>query len=161
VYLVTGYLWIFFGSLVDQYQKTAMMLSKHLFSLYTYSPTSFYFSTSVFTDPSSVILWVFIILALVGALAGNLRTIALSTLVTTIPEAKRDKANGLVGTANGVAFSLLPYLRAGNWFLGVFWMLVFNRTDILVIIHLGAVSIPEQGSSILKFKRIALIFAEP
>ncbi len=42
----------------------------------------------------SITLWVFIVLALFGAIAGNLRGIALSTLVTIlIPEEERDKAN--------------------------------------------------------------------
>ncbi len=40
-----------------------------------------------------------------GALAGNLRYITLPTIVTIlVPEEGRDKANGLVGTANGTAF---------------------------------------------------------
>ena len=55
-----------------------------------------------------------------------MRAIALSTLVTIlVPEGGRDRANGLVGTANGVAFlaaSVLSGLAIG--FLGVTWMLV-------------------------------------
>lgn len=151
VYLLTVAISGFFlGSLVDRYKKkTAMMLSS-ICSLFLYILAYIIFIStppSVFTDPSSVILWVFIILALVGAIAGNLRTIALSTLVTIlIPEAQRDQANGLVGTANGVAFlvaSIFSGLAIG--FLGVFWMLVFSiGLTILVVIHLGTVSIPEQ-----------------
>lgn len=141
----------FLGSLVDRYKKkTAMMLSS-LCSLVLYTLAYIIFVStppSVFTDASSITLWIFIILALVGAIAGNLRTIALPTLVTLlIPEAKRDKANGLVGTANGVSFlvaSIFSGLAIG--FLGVFWMLVFSiGLTLLVIIHLGTVSIPEQG----------------
>ena len=46
-------------------------------------------------------------LVLAGAIAGNLRSVALSTTVTLlVPEEGRDRANGLVGTANGVAFAL-------------------------------------------------------
>ena len=80
---------------------------------------------AVFADPSSVQLWIFIVLTLVGAIVGNVRAIALSTLVTImVPEDGRDKANGLVGTANGVGFlaaSILSGLAIG--FLGVTWML--------------------------------------
>lgn len=117
--------------------------------------------TAVFTDPASVILWVFIILALMGAIAGNIRTIALPTLVTIlIPEAQRDRANGLVGTANGVAFlvaSIFSGLAIG--FLGVYWMLVFSiGLTLLVMLHLGTVPIPEKESSILKLKRTTLTF---
>jgi DHA3 family multidrug efflux protein-like MFS transporter len=51
--------------------------------------------------------WAFIALVLGGAIAGNLRAVALSTTVTLlVPEDRRDRANGLVGTANGVAFAI-------------------------------------------------------
>ena len=54
-----------------------------------------------------LLTWVFILLVLAGAVAGNLRAVALSTTVTLlVPEDRRDRANGLVGTANGVAFAL-------------------------------------------------------
>jgi DHA3 family multidrug efflux protein-like MFS transporter len=50
---------------------------------------------------------VFVVLILAGAIAGNLRSIALSTTVTLlVPPERHDRANGLVGTANGVAFAL-------------------------------------------------------
>jgi DHA3 family multidrug efflux protein-like MFS transporter len=152
IYLVTVAISGFFlGSLVDRYKKkTAMMLSS-LCSLLLYILTFIIFIStppSSFTDPSSVILWMFIILALFGSIAGNLRAISLSTLVTIlISEEKRDKANGLVGSANGVVFlgaSIFSGLAIG--FLGVSWMLVFSiGLTILVMIHLGRVSIPEPG----------------
>jgi DHA3 family multidrug efflux protein-like MFS transporter len=90
---------------------------------------------------------VFIVLALAGAIAGNLRGIALSTLVTfLIPEEQRDRANGMVGTANGVAFlvaSIMSGLVIG--FLGMFWMLVSAIVlSVLVILHLATISIPEK-----------------
>ncbi|WP_016876131.1 MFS transporter [Chlorogloeopsis fritschii PCC 9212] len=151
VYLVTVAISGFFlGSVVDRYKKkTAMMLSS-ICSLVLYLLAYIIFVStppSVFTDTSSIILWVFIILALLGAIAGNLRTIALSTLVTiVIPEPKRDKANGLVGTINGVGFlvaSTFSGLVIG--FLGVFWMLVFSiGLTILAIVHLWTVPISEQ-----------------
>lgn len=143
IYLVTVALSGFLlGSLVDRYKKkTAMMLSS-LGSLVLYALTCLIFVSTPsveFTNPASVTLWVFIVLALFGAIAGNLRGIALSTLVTLlIPEAERDKANGLVGSANGVAFlvaSILSGMAVG--FLGVFWVLVFAiGLTLLVIIHL-------------------------
>lgn len=151
VYLVTVAISGFFlGSLVDRYKKkTAMMLSS-LCSLALYILAYLIFiltPSSAFTDPSSIILWVFIILALVGAIAGNLRTIALPTLVTLlISEAERDKANGLVGTANGVSFlvaSIFSGLAIG--FLGVYWMLVFAiGLTLVTILHLCTIFIPEQ-----------------
>ena len=62
---------------------------------------------SALRDLGQPALWAFIALVLGGAIAGNLRSVALSTTVTLlVPEEGRDRANGLVGTANGVAFAL-------------------------------------------------------
>lgn len=152
IYLVTVALSGFFlGSLVDRYKKKTVMLLSSLVSLGLYLLAWFLFITTPpenFTDPTSPILWVFIVLALFGAIAGNLRGIALSTLVTLlITEEKRDKANGLAGTANGVAF-LLASIMSGIaiGFLGVFWMLVGAiGLTMLVIAHLLTISIPEKA----------------
>src|SRR5262245_47340990 len=98
----------FLGSLVDRYPQRRVLAGSSAGSLAPYAlALGVYLSTpqEVFADASSVRLWVFVVLALVGAVAGNVRSIALSTLVTVmVPEAGRDRANGLVGTANGVAF---------------------------------------------------------
>ncbi len=151
IYLLTVSVSGFFlGSLVDRYRKkTAMMLSS-LCSLFLYIFAYVIFIStepSVFSDPASAVLWGFIALTLLGAIAGNLRTIALPTLVTIlIPAAKRDQANGLVGTANGVSFlvaSIFSGLAIG--FVGVYWMLVFSIIlTLLVIIHLWTIAIPEE-----------------
>jgi MFS transporter, DHA3 family, multidrug efflux protein len=151
IYLTTVALSGFFlGSLVDRYrQKTAMLLSSCC-SLMLYLSTYLIFistPTNTFSNPSSIQLWILIILALVGAVAGNIRTIALPTLVTLlIPEAERDKANGLVGTVNGVSFlvaSIFSGLVIG--FLGIYWMQVLAiGLTLLTILHLGTVAIPER-----------------
>ncbi|MGH8942029.1 MAG: MFS transporter, partial [Acidimicrobiia bacterium] len=101
---------IFFGTFVDSHnRKTSMMLSS------VGSLASFVLATIVyFVAPegsipslSQVWTWVFVVLVLAGAIAGNLRSIALSTTVTLlVPVERHDRANGLVGTANGVAFAL-------------------------------------------------------
>lgn len=137
------------GSLVDRYPKKRVMLLSSICSLILYALAGFIFMTTprqVFTDASSVQLWVFIVLALFGAIAGNLRGIALSTLVTIlIPEEGRAKANGLVGTSNGVAFlgaSIFSGLVIG--YLGVFWMLVIAiAMTVLVILHLSTLALPD------------------
>jgi DHA3 family multidrug efflux protein-like MFS transporter len=110
---------------------------------------SIYVSTPAPTmaDPTSVVLWVFIVLVLFAAIVGNIRSIALSTIVTIlIPEEDRDRANGMVGTTNGVSFlvaSLLSGLAVG--YLGVFWVLVVAiGATALTIVHLWTVSIPEK-----------------
>ena len=137
------------GSLVDRYPKKRVLLLASVISLVLYAIAGFIFVSTpyeVFKDASSVRLWIFIVLALVGAIGGNLRGIALATLVTIlIPEEERDKANGLVGTANGVAFlgaSVFSGLVVGN--LGMFWVLVIAVVMSLVVIaHLAALSIPD------------------
>ena len=119
----------FLGSLVDRYPKKLVMLASSLSSLTLYGLALLVFVSTprtAFADAANVNLWVFIVLALVGAVVGNLRSIALATLVTImVPEAGRDRANGMVGTSNGIAFlaaSVLSGLAIG--FLGVTWMLV-------------------------------------
>jgi DHA3 family multidrug efflux protein-like MFS transporter len=138
----------FLGSLVDRYPKKAVMLvssggSLLLFllaaAIYVLSPAS------ALANPASPLLWAFIVLILFGAIAGNLRGIALSTLVTLlVPEERRDRANGLVGTANGVAFlaaSVVSGLAVG--FLGMFWVLVLAvALTALVVGHLWTLPIP-------------------
>lgn len=141
----------FLGSLVDRYKKKLSMIFSSLGSLVLYALAFLMFITTpekVFKNPESPILWVFIVLSLVGAIAGNIRSIALSTLVTVlIPEDGRDKANGMVGTTNGVSFlvsSIFSGLIIG--FLGIFWMLVIAIVlTALVLIHVWLLPIPETG----------------
>ncbi|KAA2245439.1 MFS transporter [Chitinophaga agrisoli] len=140
----------FLGSIVDRYRKKVSMLISSLCSFILYVLAfAIYLATpsDVFRNPSSIALWAFIVLTLLGAIAGNMRTIALSTLVTIlIPEDTRDKANGLVGTVNGVSFlvaSIFSGLIIG--FMGIFWMLVFaTALSLLVILHLWTINIPEK-----------------
>lgn len=137
------------GSLVDRYPKKQVMLLSSVLSLVLFALASLIFATTpyeVFRDASSARLWIFIVLALVGAIVGNLRGIALSTLVTIlVPEEGRDKANGLVGTTNGVAFlgaSIFSGLAVG--YLGMFWVLVIAVVmSALVIAHLATLTIPD------------------
>jgi DHA3 family multidrug efflux protein-like MFS transporter len=142
----------FLGSLVDRYgQRTAMLLSS-LGSLVLYSLASVLFLATprdVLADPTSIVLLGFIVLTLVGAIAGNMRTIALSTLVTLmVPESGRDKANGLVGTATGIAFffaSIFSGLVIGM--LGMGWMLALAIILTAVVIgHLLTLHVPTRTS---------------
>ncbi|RAJ97782.1 DHA3 family multidrug efflux protein-like MFS transporter [Larkinella arboricola] len=139
----------FLGSLVDHYRKKTVMMGSSLCSLGFYLLALLLYSvtpSSVFSNPTSLSLWAFILLGLLGAIVGNVRSIAISTLVTLlIEEGQRDRANGLVGTANGVSF-LVASLFSGLAiaFLGVFWMLVLAiALTGLVVVHLWTVSVPE------------------
>lgn len=148
---------LFLGSLVDQYPKKRMMLvSSSCSFLFYVLAYILYVATPAarFADPSSVNLWTFIVLALFGAIVGNLRGIALSTLVTImVPEARRDNANGLIGTVNGVAFlvaSIMSGIMIG--FLGIVWMLVSAIVlTLLVVVHLAFLSIPDRAEDVPRY----------
>ena len=81
---------IWFGSLVDRYRKKTVMQVSTLVSLGFYAVgLALYLPTpdEAFRRPvTSVRLWVFIVLCMVGMIAGNLRGIALPTLVTALIE---------------------------------------------------------------------------
>lgn len=96
---------------------------------------------------SSPYLWLFAGLILIGAVAGNMRMITLSTLVTLlVDEKERDKANGMVGTVNGVAFaitSIFSGLVIG--FLGMGWAVGISLAlTLITALHLLAIFIPEK-----------------
>lgn len=109
VYLVaiaaTG---VWFGSIVDHHRKKVTMLGSSVGSFVLYAAALALHESvdpSVFHDLRQPYLWVLIVLVMAGVIAGNLRTIALPTLVTIlVPEDRRDKANGLVGMVTGIGF---------------------------------------------------------
>ncbi|WP_298126418.1 MFS transporter [Brevundimonas sp.] len=109
LYLVlTAGLAFWLGSLVDHNLKKRVMLGSSLASAAFYSAA---LALLVLTPPaqltalSAPVLWIFIGLVMGGVIAGNVRAIALPTLVTVlVPEDRRDRANGLVGMATGIGF---------------------------------------------------------
>jgi DHA3 family multidrug efflux protein-like MFS transporter len=91
-------------------------------------------------------LWVFVVVLMIGTVTGNMRTIALSTAVTLLfPEAVRDKANGLVGTMQGISFA------ATSVFSGIvigFFGMEYALTLALIVtaialMHILSISFPE------------------
>ena len=138
-----------FGSLVDHYKKKHVMLLSGFVSLIIYAIGFGIYLTvpaETWKDASSVILWIFVPLLLMGVIAGNIRIIALPTLVTIlIPEEERDKANGLTGTATGIAFLIVSAISG---FLvghsGMYLVLILAMVMMLIsIIHLALLPIPE------------------
>jgi DHA3 family multidrug efflux protein-like MFS transporter len=106
IYMVfTAGLAIWFGSLVDHHRKKRVMLASSAASLMLYGiayTARLALPEARMDDEADWPLWVFIVLVMIGVIAGNVRMIALPTLVTAlIPEPKRAKANGLVGMVNG------------------------------------------------------------
>ena len=144
---VTG---IWFGSLVDQHAKKTVMQVSALVSVAFYAVAfTLYVLTpeATFTNAASVRLWIFIVLAMFGVITGNIRSIALQTLVTVlIPEERRDKANGLVGTTLGVSFLVTSVISgllvaAG----GMFYVLLLGIAVLgLSVAHLAFVRVADR-----------------
>jgi DHA3 family multidrug efflux protein-like MFS transporter len=141
---------IWFGSLVDHNKKKNVMLLSGFVSLVIYS-IGFIVYLSVpaetWKDATSPTLWTFVPLLLLGVIAGNLRGIALPTLVTIlIPEDSRDKANGLVGTTTGITFLITSAIsgflvaHSGMYLVLILAILVMA----LSIAHLFFTEIPEK-----------------
>jgi MFS transporter, DHA3 family, multidrug efflux protein len=138
---------IWFGSLVDHYRKKTVMQASALVSLGFYAVAFTLYQLTpeqTFSNPASVMLWVFIVAAMCGVITGNIRSIALQTLVTIlIPEERRDKANGLVGTTLGVSFLVTSVISgllvaAG----GMFYVLLLGMTVLgLSVAHLAFVRV--------------------
>jgi DHA3 family multidrug efflux protein-like MFS transporter len=101
---------IFFGTFVDRNKrKTSMVLSNGGSLVFFALASVVYLVAPEGSIPQlgQPLTWVFITFVLAGAIAGNLRAVALSTTVTLlVPDDLHARANGLVGTANGVAFAL-------------------------------------------------------
>ncbi|ESQ77623.1 MFS transporter [Asticcacaulis sp. AC402] len=109
IYLVfTAGFGLWFGSLVDHHLKKTVMLGSSLASAVFYVLALGFLLISpaeVFKNPYGYQLWIFVLLTMLGVIAGNIRAIALPTVVTLlVPEDRRDKANGLVGMVGGLGF---------------------------------------------------------
>lgn len=106
--VLTGSLGIWFGSLVDHHGKKRMMIASSAASLVCYALALL----ALWSWPDvraarvdSVGLWLFVLITMVGVIVGNIRMIALPTLVTLlVPPADHARANGLVGMVSGIGF---------------------------------------------------------
>jgi DHA3 family multidrug efflux protein-like MFS transporter len=146
--VMTALTGIWFGSLVDHHAKKTMMQVSAVVSILLYAAAlGVYLVTPAesFTDPAGFALWALIVLLMFGVIAGNIRTIALPTLVTVlIAEQYRDRANGLVGTTTGVTFLTTSVISgvlvaAG----GMYWVLLLALAVLAVaIVHLAVVPVP-------------------
>ena len=111
IYLVLGAsLAIWFGSLVDHHRKQRVMLASSAGSFVLYAAALAWLLAvpeAALTRQDSAVLWGFMTVVMIGVIIGNLRLIALPTLVTALitPE-DRDKANGKVGMVSGIGFLL-------------------------------------------------------
>ena len=144
---------IWFGSLVDHHGKRVVMAGSSAASLAFYGvATALYLATDreVFRDPGSVRLWLFVLVLMTGVIAGNVRAIAMTTAVTLlIPEDRRDRANGLVGTTTGVSFLTTSVIS--GLMVGLAGMLSVLLLAVVVmaasIVHLAMIRVPGDGST--------------
>lgn len=151
IYLIaTALTGIWFGSLVDHHRKKNIMLVSSIgtlalyilcFAIYLAIPAD------TFKDTANPFLWIFTVLLMGGVIFGNIRSIALPTTVTLlIPEDRRDKANGLVGSSMGIAMlvtSVISGVLVGLAGMLYVFILAVVAT-VAVILHLMAIPVPEK-----------------
>ena len=138
-----------FGGLVDRYRKKHVMIASALASLLIYAVGDIIYTAApegAFTDVAGGTLWALVVLLLAGVLAGNTRGIALPTLITLlIAEDERDRANGLAGTAGGIAFlvtSAISGFLVG--YAGMTWVLILAMgMTAVTMAHLVALPLAE------------------
>lgn len=139
-----------FGSFVDNHKKKQVMLIASTISLCLFMIGLIIVSFTpeyLFTSISSIYLWILILLLICGVVVGNMRNIALSTLVTLlVPEKERDKANGLIGTVSGLAFAVTFVITGfALAYAGISGLLLITIAFTLVaILHLNSINIPEK-----------------
>lgn len=138
-----------FGTFVDRHRrKTSMLLSSAL-SLGAYVAAAGMYALApdgAFDELADPLLWVLVTFVLAGAIAGNLRIVALTTTVTLlVPEDRHDRANGLIGTVSGVGFALTSVFSGlAIGFLGMGWSLAVGVVlTAVTAVHLLGVGVDE------------------
>ncbi|MES2737515.1 MAG: MFS transporter [Verrucomicrobiota bacterium] len=151
IYLVfTAGFGFWLGSIVDHHSKKWAMLGSSLVSaaFYVLSLGMLMLSPQgVFKNPYGVHLWILVLVVMLGVIAGNIRSIALPTLVTIlIPEERRDKANGLVGMVTGIGFLTTSVISGFlvAWGGMVATLALALVLTLLAFVHLACVKIDEK-----------------
>lgn len=147
-FLLMAIFGLVFGTIVDNHKKKQVMLASSVITLGTYAISGVIYvllPKEQIIDWNHVVFWIFTGVVLIGAVVENMRNIALSTVVTLlVPKEGRDKANGLVGSVQGVAFvvtSVFSGLSIG--ILGMGWTLAIAIVLTgVALIHLAFISIP-------------------
>jgi DHA3 family multidrug efflux protein-like MFS transporter len=151
VYLVcTALSGFWFGSIVDHNRKKKAMLISLFATLAFFFMGGVIYATKLHSTAVTVgdpWFWIFVSTLLFGVLAANIRTIALSTATTIlIPEDKRDRYNGLSGTAMGITFMVANIVSGfALGFAGMLWILAAALALMIgAIVHLAFIPIPEK-----------------
>lgn len=140
---------LWFGVIVDHNKKKKVMLMSSIITAVAYllaGVTYLLFTKDQILNWEGSMFWLFAGLILIGGVVENMRNIALSTTVTLlVPKDGRDKANGMVGTVQGVAFmvtSVFSGLSIGYLGMGGTLAIAVALTT-LALVHLLFVQIPE------------------
>ena len=159
---------IWFGSIVDHHKKKHAMLGSSVFTLVAFAIGLVFLHVApagAFASVTSPWLWVLTVLLLCGTIAGTIYNIAIPTLIgLTVPEERRDRANGMFGTVIGIAFGItsvasgvaLAYLGM-KWVIGIaiaftlvaIVMLAFTPVEEREIVHVqdsGATKVDLKGT---------------
>ena len=147
--LFTAVFGTFFGTLVDRHRKKQVMVISSTITLVAYAASAglwLLLGEDRLADWGSAWFWLFTGVILVGGVVESLRNIALSTTVTLlVPDDDRDKANGLVGTVQGISFmitSVFSGLSVG--LLGMGWTLAIAvALTGVALLHLLPITVPE------------------
>ncbi len=138
-----------FGTIVDRHRKRRVMILASIVTLVAFGIAGglyLLYPESELVDIGGPAFWMFTTIILIGAVVENMRNIALSTTVTLlVPEERHANANGLVGTVQGLAFtvtSVFSGLSIG--FLGMGWTLAIALAlTAVALVHLLFLHIPE------------------
>lgn len=128
---------VWFGSIVDHHRKKHAMLGSSLATLVAFGlglALLHFGPAGAFGSVSSPWLWVFAVLLMAGTIAGAIYNIAIPTLIgLTVPEERRDRANGMFGTVIGIAFGITSVASGvALAYLGMKWVLVIAIAATLV-----------------------------
>lgn len=147
--LFTAVFGTLFGTFVDRHRKKQVMVVSSTITLVAYALAGalwLLLGEDALSDWTAPGFWLFATVVLVGGVVESLRNIALSTTVTLlVPEDGRDKANGMVGTVQGIAFmvtSVFSGLSVG--LVGMGWTLAIALAFTgIALVHLMPIAIPE------------------
>lgn len=147
--LLVAFFSLVFGVIVDKNKKKKVMMFSAIITLVCYVLASIGFvlhSEQQLTDINHYAFWLLATFVLIGGVVENLRNIALSTTVTLLVDEKnRDKANGMVGTVQGIGYvvtSIFSGLSIG--LVGMSWTLfIAVLLTVVALVHLHFVDIPE------------------
>lgn len=99
-----------FGTFVDRHRKHTAMLAATAVSAVCFAVATAIF---VLVDAADLLrlrspwFWALALITLLGSVSSQMRGIVMSTCVTLlVPEDRRDRANGLVGTVTGLSFAM-------------------------------------------------------